>query len=40
VTVPDLLATFCDRLGIDPKKENIGPLQRPLKIVDGGTPIL
>jgi hypothetical protein len=40
VTVPDLLSTFFQRLGIDPTKENIGPLNRPLKIVDGGTPIV
>ncbi|MBY0589548.1 DUF1501 domain-containing protein [bacterium] len=40
VSVPDLLTTFCRRLGIDPTKENIGPLNRPLKIVDGGTPIV
>ncbi len=40
VSVQDLLSTFCHRLGIDPTKENFGPLNRPLKIVDGGTPIV
>lgn len=36
VTVADLLCTFCDVLKINPRKENIGPLDRPIKIVDGG----
>ena len=39
VTVNDLLATFCKSLQIDPKKENISPQGRPIKIVDGGSPI-
>jgi hypothetical protein len=39
VTVPDLLQTFCHSLKIDPKKENMSPLGRPIKIVDGGTAV-
>jgi hypothetical protein len=36
VRVPDLFTTFCQALKINPRKENHGPLDRPLKIVDGG----
>jgi uncharacterized protein (DUF1501 family) len=36
VTVPDLFCTLCQSLKINPRKENLGPLQRPIKIVDGG----
>ncbi|MFO0948915.1 MAG: DUF1501 domain-containing protein [Planctomycetota bacterium] len=39
VTVNDLFCTFCKSLGIDPNKENQSPLGRPMKIVDGGTPV-
>jgi hypothetical protein len=39
VTVPDLFTTFCHALKINPRKENIGPLDRPIKIVDGGQPV-
>ena len=39
VTVQDLLQTFCQALGIDPKKENMSSLGRPIKIVDGGEPV-
>lgn len=39
VTVPDLFCTFCEVLKINPRKENIGPLERPIKIVDGGSPV-
>jgi hypothetical protein len=39
ITVPDLLQTFCKSLKIDPKKENMSPLGRPIKVVDGGTPV-
>jgi hypothetical protein len=39
VTVPDLFCTFCQALGIDPRKERISPLGRPLKIVEGGAPV-
>jgi Protein of unknown function (DUF1501) len=36
VTVPDLFCTFCHALGLDPRKENLTPLGRPIRIVDGG----
>jgi uncharacterized protein (DUF1501 family) len=34
VTVPDLLATICHALGIDPKKQNNSNVGRPIRIVD------
>lgn len=40
VKVPDLHATVCHALGIDPDKEVITPLQRPMKLVDDGKPVL
>jgi uncharacterized protein (DUF1501 family) len=39
VTVPDLFATFCRSLGIDPAVENRAPAGRPIKLVDGGTEV-
>ena len=36
VTVPDLLCTLCHSLQIDARYENISPLGRPMKVVDGG----
>ncbi|MBL8826816.1 MAG: DUF1501 domain-containing protein [Planctomycetaceae bacterium] len=39
VTVPDLFCTFCQALGVDPRKERISALGRPLKIVEGGEPV-
>ena len=39
VNVTDLLSSFCRSLKIDPKKENISPQGRPIKVVDGGQPI-
>ncbi|HAD62322.1 MAG TPA: DUF1501 domain-containing protein, partial [Planctomycetaceae bacterium] len=36
VQVADLHATFCHALGIDPEKEVITRLARPMKLVDGG----
>ncbi len=39
VTVPDLFATFCTSLGIDPAKENMASTGRPIKLVDGGEPV-
>jgi len=36
VAVNDLLASVCHALKIDPAKENMSPLGRPIKIVDGG----
>jgi hypothetical protein len=39
VAVNDLLTTFCHALKIDPTKENMSPIGRPIKIVDGGKPV-
>jgi hypothetical protein len=39
VTVPDLFCSFCQALGINPRRENITPLGRPIRIVDGGTAV-
>jgi hypothetical protein len=39
VTVPDLFSTICKSLKVDPHKENLSPVGRPLKIVDGGKPV-
>ncbi|MCA9046784.1 MAG: DUF1501 domain-containing protein, partial [Planctomycetaceae bacterium] len=36
VTVPDLLSSICKAMQVDPTHENISPLGRPMKIVDGG----
>ncbi len=34
VTVPDLLATVCTALGIDPMKQNVSNVSRPIRVVD------
>ncbi|QDT50107.1 hypothetical protein Pan258_41630 [Symmachiella dynata] len=34
VTTPDLLATICAALGIDPQKQNMSNVGRPVRIVD------
>jgi hypothetical protein len=36
VTASDLFCTFYKSLGVDPAKENMSPIGRPIKIVDGG----
>jgi Protein of unknown function (DUF1501) len=36
IAVTDLMTSFCHALKIDPTKENMSPLGRPIKIVDGG----
>ncbi len=36
VTVADLFCTICHSLRVNPRSENISPLGRPMKIVDGG----
>jgi uncharacterized protein (DUF1501 family) len=36
VSVADLFCSVCESLKVDPRTENISPLGRPLKIVDGG----
>jgi hypothetical protein len=39
VTTEDLFCSFYHSLGIDPSKENMSPIGRPIKIVDGGQPV-
>ncbi len=39
VTVADLFCTFCHAMKINPRKENLSPEGRPLKLVDGGSPV-
>jgi uncharacterized protein (DUF1501 family) len=39
VPVTDLFQTFCKALGMDADKENMSPIGRPIKIVDGGKPV-
>lgn len=39
VTIPDLFSSICKSLQVNPAKENMSPIGRPLKIVDGGKPI-
>ena len=39
VTAADLFCTICKSLKVNPQTENVSPIGRPLKIVDGGKPI-
>jgi arylsulfatase A-like enzyme len=39
VGIHDLFQTVCKSMKIDPAKENMSPIGRPIKIVDGGKPI-
>jgi hypothetical protein len=39
VSVPDLLTSLCHSLKVDPVKEMMSPIGRPIKIVDGGKTI-
>ena len=39
VSVPDLFCSFYQALKINPRKENMSTLGRPIKIVDGGKPV-
>lgn len=39
VSVPDLFTSICKSLMVDPTHENVSPIGRPLKIVDGGSVI-
>lgn len=39
VTVPDLFSSICKSLKVNPAHENLSPVGRPLKIVDGGEPV-
>lgn len=36
VAVADLFCSFCHSLQIDPRKETMSPIGRPMKVVDGG----
>ncbi|MCA1664823.1 MAG: DUF1501 domain-containing protein, partial [Myxococcales bacterium] len=38
-TVPELMATAATLLGVDPQKEFVTPLGRPITITDSGKPI-
>ena len=39
IIVPDLLASLCHSLKVNPAKETITSIGRPMKIVDGGKPV-
>lgn len=39
VKVPEIHATICHALGINPNKEVMTPLSRPMKLVDKGEPV-
>lgn len=39
VNVPDLFCSICKSLNVNPHKENMSPIGRPMKIVDGGQPV-
>lgn len=39
VTVPQLFTSICKALKVDSTKENMSPIGRPIKIVDGGEPV-
>jgi uncharacterized protein (DUF1501 family) len=39
VTVQDLFQSVCKSLKIDATKENMSPIGRPIKVVDGGKPV-
>jgi uncharacterized protein (DUF1501 family) len=39
VSVQDLFCTFCHALKINPRKENLSGVGRPIKVVDGGQPV-
>jgi hypothetical protein len=39
VGVADLFCTFCQALGINPRREYMTPLARPVPIVEGGRPV-
>ena len=37
--VADLFCTICQAMHIDPRKENVTPIGRPIRLVDGGQPV-
>jgi hypothetical protein len=34
VSAPDLMATLCLALGLDPKKQNLSNVNRPIRLAD------
>jgi Protein of unknown function (DUF1501) len=40
VGVPDLFQSFCRSLGIPADHENLTPIGRPIKIVEGGQTVM
>jgi hypothetical protein len=40
VSVNDLFQTFCNTLGMKAEHENMSPIGRPIKVVDGGKPVM
>lgn len=40
VQVPDLFQTICHALKVDANKENMSSIGRPIRIVDGGQPVM
>ncbi|MCY2963321.1 MAG: DUF1501 domain-containing protein [Planctomycetota bacterium] len=40
VQVPEIHASICHALGINPNKEVMTPLSRPMKLVDNGAPVM
>ena len=40
MTGPDLLATVCTAIGVDPAKQNLSNIGRPIRVVDkAGKPV-
>lgn len=39
VNVPDLFCSICQSMNVNPTKEIMSPIGRPMKIVDGGQPV-
>ena len=39
MSVPDLFCSFYQALKINPRKENMSTLGRPIKIIDSGKPV-
>jgi hypothetical protein len=37
VTVPNFIATVCKALGIDPTKQNMSNVGRPIRLADAGS---
>ncbi len=40
VSVPDLLATICRAVGIDPVRQNVSNVNRPIRVVDSSAQVL